>query len=330
MQKIISLLLSSLLFASCVNAKTYKVATISPDGLGWMKQFRASVKQVRELTDGRVKFKIYAAGTMGDDTTVLRKMRIGQLHGGVVAAGSLTRFYKDLQVYNLPLTFKSYAEVDYIRERMDDRIIEGLRTAGMDSFHLTETGFAYLLSTKLVRTVEDVKKLKAWIPEGDPIAAELIKSFGVSPIPLNIPDVLPGLQTGIINAVAVPPVVALALQWHNHVEYMLDLPLIYVYSMLAMDGKSMSSMELEDRALTIGLLDGVFRKVDMENRVDNEKALAALKAQGIKIIKPTQLEAWESIARKSIDDLVQSGGISADVVNTFQQHLIDFRSSSAE
>jgi TRAP-type C4-dicarboxylate transport system substrate-binding protein len=100
--------------------------------------------------------------------------------------------------------------------------------------------------------------------------------------------------------------------------------------MLAMDGKSMSSMELEDRALTIGLLDGVFRKVDMENRVDNEKALAALKAQGIKIIKPTQLEAWESIARKSIDDLVQSGGISADVVNTFQQHLIDFRSSSAE
>jgi TRAP-type C4-dicarboxylate transport system substrate-binding protein len=125
-------------------------------------------------------------------------------------------------------------------------------------------------------------------------------------------------------------VVALALQWHNHVEYMLDLPLIYVYSMLAMDGKSMSSMELEDRALTIGLLDGVFRKVDMENRVDNEKALAALKAQGIKIIKPTQLEAWESIARKSIDDLVQSGGISADVVNTFQQHLIDFRSSSAE
>jgi len=330
MQKIIFLLCSFLLFASCVNAKTYKVATISPDGLGWMKQFRASVKQVHELTDGRVKFKIYAASTMGDDTTVLRKMRIGQLHGGVVAAGSLTRFYKDLQVYNLPLTFKSFEEVDYVRERMDARIIEGLGTGGMDSFHLTETGFAYLLSTNPVRTVEDIKKLKAWVPDGDPIAAELLKSFGVSPIPLSIPDVLPGLQTGIINAVAVPPMVALALQWHNHVEYMLDLPLIYVYSMLAMDGKSMSSMETEDKALTKGLLNGVFRKVDAENRADNEKALLALKAQGIKIIQPVQLEAWESIARKSIENLVQSGGISADIVDTFQQHLIDFRSSSAE
>jgi TRAP-type C4-dicarboxylate transport system substrate-binding protein len=330
MQKIIILLCSCLLFSSCANAKTYKVATISPDGLGWMKQFRAGVKQVQELTDGRVKFRIYAAGTMGDDATVLRKMRIGQLHGGVVAAGSLTRFYKDLQVYNLPLTFKSLEEVDYIRERMDDRIVDGLRSGGMDSFHLTETGFAYLLSTKPVRTVEDIKKLKAWVPDGDPIAAELLKSFGVSPIPLSITDVLPSLQTGIINAVAVPPMVALALQWHNHVEYMLDLPLIYVYSMLAMDSKSMLSMDSDDQALTKGLLNGVFRKVDSETRIDNEKALSALKLQGIKIIQPEQMDAWEAIARKSIEDLVKSGGISADIVDTFQQHLIDFRSSSAE
>lgn len=330
MHKILGLLFSLLLLSPCVEAKTYKVATISPDGLAWMKQFRSTVKQVQELTDDRVKFKIYAAGTMGDDTTVLRKMRIGQLHGGVVAAGSLTRFYKDLQVYNLPLTFTSYEEVDYVRKRMDDRIIQGLDAAGIDSFHLTETGFAYLLSTKPVRTVEDAKKLKAWVPVGDPIAAELIKSFGISPIPLGIPDVLPSLQTGIINAVAVPPVVALALQWHNHVEYMLDLPLIYVYSMLAMDGKSMTKMQTEDQALTKGLLDKVFQEVDAGNRTDNEKALAALKAQGIKIVAPTHLEAWESIAKQSIEDLVKSGGISEDIVDAFQQHLLDFRSPSAE
>ena len=169
-----------------VEAATYKIATISPDGLGWMKKLRAGAREIETRTDGRVKFKIYPGGVQGDDATVLRKMRIGQLHGGVVAAGSLTRFYPDLQVYNLPLQFRDTDEVEYVREEMDQMIVDGLGNAGIVSFHLTETGFAYLLSQEPVTEVGDLKDLKAWIPDGDPIAAELVKAFGVSPIPLNI------------------------------------------------------------------------------------------------------------------------------------------------
>ena len=263
---------------------------------------------------------------MGDDETVLRKMRIGQLQGGVIAAGSLTRFFPDLQVYNLPLTFKSYDEIDYIRERMDSRIVQGLLNNGIHSFHLTETGFAYLMSKSPVRSVQDIKKLKAWIPEGDPIAAELIKTFGISPIPLTIPDVLPALQTGIIDAVAVPPVVALALQWHNYIEYVLDLPLIYVYSMLALDNESLRGLSSEDLDLVTSQLDEVFKKVDMNNRLDNKKALEALVSQGVKIIKPRRedLPEWESVAERSIDDLVKSGEISAGIVSTFEDYLSEY------
>ena len=105
-------------------------------------------------------------------------------------------------------------------------IAEGLQQAGLVTFEFAETGFAYLLTRTPVRTVEELKNLKAWIPDGDPIAAELIKAFDVSPIPLNLTDVLSGLQTGMIDAVVAPPTVALALQWHNHVDYILDLPLV--------------------------------------------------------------------------------------------------------
>jgi TRAP-type transport system periplasmic protein len=314
------------------SAKTYKIATLSPDGLSWMRDLRTGVKQLEQITDGRVKFKIYPGGTMGDDATVLRKMRIGQLHGGVVAAGTLTRFYPDLQVYNLPLTFKTYDEVDYIRQRMDPSIINGLDDGGLVSFHLTETGFAYLLSKEPVTRVEDVRKLKAWIPDGDPIAAELIKAFGVSPIPLNLPDVLPALQTGIIDAVAVPPVVALALQWHNHVDYLLDLPLIYVYSMLAVDKKTYQRINPEDQELTQGVINGVFRGVDADSRIDNEKAYNALVSQGIKVTKPgpADLPAWEAIAKQSIGDLVASGEITGEIVETFNRHLSEYRKAAAK
>ena len=324
----VSLLMTLLMLVPCTaHAKSYKVATISPDGLSWMKKFRAAIKDIEAQTEGRVKFKIYPGGVMGDDYTVLRKMRVGQLHGGGFAAGSLTRFYPDLQVYNLPFQFQSFDEVDYVRARMDSRIVDGLESGGLNSFSLTETGFAYLMSKDPVTSVDDLHKLKAWVPDGDPISADLIKSFGISPIPLSITVVLPGLQTGLINAVAVPPIVALALQWHNHVKYMMDMPLIYIYSLVAMDKKVFSRISELDRKIVYKVMNKLFNEIDADNRRDNQKAYSALVAQGIKVTSPgpEQIPAWRAIADRSIDELVESGQISNESLGLYKGFLEEFR-----
>ena len=330
MQKFSYILVAMLLLVPVADAKNFKIATISPDGLSWMKKLRIGVKEIEERTEGRVKLKIYPGGVHGDDYTVLRKMRIGQLHGGGFAAGSLTRFYPDLQVYNLPLQFKSYAEVDFVRQRMDQRIIDGLDEGGISSFALTETGFAYLLSKVPVTKVSDLQKLKAWVPDGDPISAQLLKSFNISPIPLNITDVLAGLQTGLINAVAVPPIVALALQWHNHVQYMMDLPLVYIYSMMALDKKAFSKMSEPDREIVSEVMNRLFNEVDEENRLDNEKAYNALVAQGIKVTTPAaeDLPAWYAVANRSVEELLESKAISAESLALYEKLLEEFRQSS--
>ncbi|MFN3237838.1 MAG: TRAP transporter substrate-binding protein DctP [Pseudomonadales bacterium] len=325
------LLLISLAMPTLSHAKTYKIATVSPDGLAWMKDLRAAAKEIEAKTDGRVKFKIYPGGVQGDDFTVLRKMRIGQLHGGVVASSSLTRFYPDLQVYSLPLQFRSNQEVDFVRERMDEMIQKGLADNGIETFHLTETGFAYLLSQTPVNTLAEMQELKIWVPDGDPIAARIIESFGVSPIPLYLTDVLAGLQTGLIDAVAVPPLVALALQWHNHVSHMTDLPLMYTYSMLALDKKATRGMSDGDRAIVREVMDRVFAKIDAANRADNEKAYQALLAQAIEKVEPNldRLEIWRDRADQSIAELVGSDEISQDSVDTLKANLAEFRSTAA-
>lgn len=317
----------TLVFSPMSQAKTFKIATVSPDGLSWMEKMRAGAREIKERTDGRVKFKIYPGGVQGDDYTVLRKMRIGQLHGGAVAAGSLIRFYSDLQVYNLPLQFKSFDEVDYVRERMDDRIIQGLEEGGIVSFHLAETGFAYILSKKPVRTVDDLDDIKAWVPEGDPVSADMIKAFGISPIPLQITDVLAGLQTGLIDAVAVPPIVAIALQWHNHVNYITDLPIMYIFSTLALDKKDFESISEEDQAIVREVMNRVFEEVDRDNRKANIEAYQALLDQGIKEVKPSpeELPRWKERVNKSISYLIESGEVSPESVNLFVDYLAEAR-----
>jgi TRAP-type transport system periplasmic protein len=329
---LVPLLLAIGLFqAGTVQATTLKLATVSPDGLSWMKKLRDATAAIEKQTEGRVKFKIYPGGVQGDDFTVMRKMRIGQLQGGAVMASSLTRFYPDLQVYNLPLLFRNQQEVDYVRSRMDGRIIDGLDGGGIISFSLAETGFAYMLTSEPVASVEDLKKVKAWVPDGDPVAAKLIQSFGISPIPLGLPDVLAGLQTGLIDAVAVPPIVALALQWHNHVKYITRLPLLYIYSMMAIDKKAFERLSAADQVLVRDGLNKVFSTIDADNRRDNQAAYEALLAQGIIEVQPSpeQLLEWRARAATSIAEVVASGSISQASLELIQQYLGEVRRAGA-
>jgi TRAP-type transport system periplasmic protein len=238
----------------------------------------------------------------------------------------LTRFYPDLQIYNLPLQFRNQGEVDYVRARMDERIISGLDAGGMVSFSLAETGFAFILTSEPVTGLEDLKKVKAWVPDGDPIAAKLIQAFGISPIPLGLPDVLAGLQTGLIDAVAVPPIVALALQWHNHVKYLTRLPLMYIYSMMAIDKKAFETISPADQVVVREVLNRVFSEVDADNRRDNVKAYNALLAQGIQEVAPSaeQLVAWRAQADQSVVE-ISGDGISQASLDLFQQYLREYR-----
>jgi len=325
------LLICALLASPAAFAKTFKIATISPDGLSWMKKLRAGTKEIQEKTDGRIKFKIYPGGVQGDDFTVLRKMRIGQLQGGAVAASTLTRFYPDLQIYNLPLKFWKLDEVDYVRARMDQRIIDGLDKAGIVSFTLAETGFAYVMSTKPVRSLDELRNVKAWVPDGDPISAQLIQSFGISPIPLYVSDVLAGLQTGLIDAVAVPPIVALALQWHNQLKYMINVPLVYIYSLMMLDKKAFESISPEDQKVVRTVMNRVFREIDQDNRKDSRAAYKALVDQGIKVIQfdSNQMVDWREQAEDSIEGLVKSDQISLESLQLLNRYLAEARETGA-
>ena len=120
-----------LLVSGTAAAATLKIATLSPEGSVWMKMLRDGGAQVEADTGGRVSFKFYPGGVMGDDKAVLRKIRVGQLHGAVVTAGALVQNYPDIGLYSLPMAFRSGSEADYVRGRMDVGLLAGLEGEGL-------------------------------------------------------------------------------------------------------------------------------------------------------------------------------------------------------
>ena len=322
------IILASLLsFTAFSEAKTFKIATLAPSGSSWIKHMKSAAKEIRQRTSNRVKFKFYPGGIMGDDGSVLKKMRIGQLQGGAMTSGSMTKFFPDIQVYSLPLAFKTFDEVDYVRKHMDQIIIDGLEKNGIITFGISEGGLAYTMSNTPIKKVSDLQQQKIWTPSNNKPALLALQAFDVTPIPLGIGDVLAGLQSNLIDTIATSPIGAIALQWHTQIKYITDVPMLYIYALLAIDKKAFIKLKPDDQNIVREEMGRAFNKIDKQNRVDNQAAYKALKNQGIQYITPntTDIDEWYSKARSATEIIRKESGMSTSIIDDFQDHLKTFR-----
>ena len=322
------LLLTLLLFTAATPATTLKIATLLPDGTGWMRAMRDAATEVAERTQGRVTLRFYPGGVMGNDKSVLRKIRAGQLHGGVLTSGGLVAVDTDIQLYSLPFLFRSFDEVDYVRERMDPLLIEGLRREGFVSYGLMEGGFAYLMTQTPISRVEELRQTKVWSPEGDRVALAAFEALNISPISLPLGDVLTGLQTGLIETISASPVAAIALQWHTAVKYLTDTPLLYLYGSLVIRERDLERLSPADRTVLAQVLEKASRQLNDANRRDNESARQVLQQRGILLITPSREELvhWQSIVGDAMESArQQGGGYSSHLLGKLRHHLNNLR-----
>ena len=74
----------------------------------------------------------------------------------------------------------------------------------------SEGGFVRLMSTTPVATLDDLRKVKVWTWADAPMTKAIFDQANISAIPLSVPDVLVGLQTGLVDVVYAPPSGAIA------------------------------------------------------------------------------------------------------------------------
>ena len=312
-------------------ATVLKIATVSPEGATWMVKMREGAKEIKQRTNGRVKFKFYSGGVMGSDASVLRKIKIGQLHGGAVTGGSLLSIYPDLSLYSLPFVFRSLEEVDAVRDKMDAILIEGLEDKGFVTFGLAEGGFAYLMSNNKVQSTDDLKDQKVWVDSGDKVTQTVFETASVDPVPLPVSDVMTGLQTGLIDTVATSPIAAIALQWHTRVKYMTDTPLSYFFAMLTVSKKAFNKIAPQDQAVIREVMARTFAEINKQNRIDNQGARQALKNQGIKFVDVASeiLNGWKQTAHVATRRLAEEQLVSPAMYNKMQDILTSYRNSQS-
>lgn len=312
---------------STANAQTIKLATIAPEGSSWMNSMRAGAAEIDQRTEGRVKIKIYGGGVQGNDKQVLRKMRIGQLHGGAFTSIGLNELQKDTQLYSMPMLFNNLEEVQFVRERMDGTLREQLEQAGYVNFGFAGGGFAHIMSNKPIANLDDLQGLKIWVPDGDRIAYEASRALGISPVIMPLTDVMTGLQTELIDTIMSPPAAAIILQWNTKVSYITELPLSYVSAMMVVDKKHFSKINADDQAIVREVMEKVYRGFDQQGNKDNEQAYRALLENGMTVVRPDQgqVPQWSKVIRASNHSLANAGLVSIELLTEIECYVVAHR-----
>ncbi|MBT8051489.1 MAG: TRAP transporter substrate-binding protein DctP [Gammaproteobacteria bacterium] len=308
-------------------AQTIKIATIAPESSSWMRDMKAGAAAIQENTEGRVKFKFYGGGVQGNDKQVQRKMRTGQLHGGAFTSGGLNRFHKDADIFALPMLFDSIEEARFVRDRLEPMVRERLEEAGYVNFGLAAAGFAYMMSNRPARTLDDLKGSKVWIPEGDPVGFAALRALGVAPVVMPVTDVMTGLQTDLLDSITAPPVAAVVFQWHTQLKYLTDVPIAYVYAALLIDKRVFARVSAEDQVVVREVMEGIYRKFDKYGVTDNEEAMEALLNEGMQGISPNpdEITEWRQVVQNSHQKMADDGVFDPRLYERMQSLLEQVR-----
>ena len=302
MMKTILLVTLSLIFSLGTQALTLKIGVLAPEGTNWAKTMKKMAKEVKKVTNKKVKLKFYFGGSQGDEYDVLRKIRAGALHGGVFTGKTLGDIHGDIRVMELPFTFmgdrkRAWNSLTQLKPYFNGK----LASAKFYNLGFFEIGSVYFVSKKKTPNIESLKGLKIWSWEGDKIVSTMVEQMKLVSVPLALPDVLSSLSTGIIEAAYAPPMGIVAFQWNTKIKYLVDFPLAYSVGAFLLSSKSWKKIPSQYQKIINELSVKYLDQVNQANRQDNKEALASLKKSGVEFIKfPPGDEAKGKGIRKGI------------------------------
>jgi TRAP-type C4-dicarboxylate transport system substrate-binding protein len=202
---------------------TVKMATLVPEGSSWHLILKEMAEEWKKASGGQVTVRLYAGGVAGDDPDVVRKMRLGTLNAGVLTAAGLAEIDRSVYALGVPMMYDSYDEVYAVLDAVRPGLEKKLAAKGFVVLAWADGGWVRFFARRPVAKPDDLRALKLFSWAGDTEAVELLNAARFNPVPLPSTELPTALQTGLVEAFAAPPGVALIAQYYNQAKHMTDL-----------------------------------------------------------------------------------------------------------
>jgi TRAP-type C4-dicarboxylate transport system substrate-binding protein len=289
-------------FSGAAQAQTpLKLATLVPEGSVWDKNLKQMAEEWKQATDGRVAVTVFAGGSQGDESTVLRKMRLDALQAAAFTAVGLGMIDSAFNVFDIPFFFDSYDELNYITEKLTPVLRKRIEPRGFILLNWGHGGWTQVFTKRPVQTVDDLKRVKLYTSAGNDRMVQWFKANGFEPRAMAMTDILTGLTTGMIEGLPTTPLAAMLFQWYRQTPYMLELGLAPIVGAGVITKKAWNGIPEADRAKLLIAAAGVEKRLQVEVPKLDANAVATMTKNGLTVTKATGPE-W----RAQLDGLAKT------------------------
>ncbi len=271
-----------------------KIGTAAPRGTLWAKAVEELGARFAELSDGELGFRVYP-GVAGDEPTILRKMRVGQLQGAAFTSTGLSLISREPMALQQPLFFDSYAELDAVRDALAPELREIFARHGFVLLTWSDAGWLYFFTKRPAASLAQIQGIKIWKWANDPHAVKMAAELGFVPVVLSSVDLLPSLRTGMIDAFPSTPMAALATQAYSQAPNLIDLPWAPVIGAIIVTEESWAPIAPELKPQLVAAAEQIGRRLRDDVRIQTDEALASMAKNGLRrhAPSPAELEAWK-------------------------------------
>jgi TRAP-type C4-dicarboxylate transport system substrate-binding protein len=281
-----------------------RIATLAPRQSPLGEEYSKLKTGMRERTNGQVNLKMYYGGVAGDEITVVRKMRVGQLDGALITSTGLSALVRQVLVLEAPGLIRSYPELDAVREQLAPQLEELFDKAGYKLVAWGDAGKTRIFSTQRIVGPEDLRNVRPWVWKDSATMRAFIKATGANGVLLNLPEVYSSLQTGIIDTVIASSVGVLAFQWHTKLNYMAKQAGGIVNGAFVIRKEHLDTLPKEAR----DYLDEVQGETEESFRVNGRKVddeAAVTLSKRLKVVNLFRAQrAWEEVQFTARESLV--------------------------
>lgn len=297
-------------------AEVIKIGTLAPGASPWGQVFKVWAEAVNKKSEGKLELQFFYNGQQGDEGAMVGKMKAGQLDGSAVTAVGLSKIYKPILALQMPGLFTSWAKLDNARDAMKGEFEKGANDAGFSILGWGDVGAAHVISKGFaVKSPDDIKGKKPYMWRDDAVAPVLFQVIGgITPVPLNVPEVLPNLNTGAVNILTAPALAAEQLQWSSKLDTIVEDTAGLAIGALVLSSKRIDALPADLKTILLDTGKVAATALTKRIRTEDDAAFARMKSKmTVVTLTADERAKWEAVFKQTRQRLAQ-GTFSPDLV----------------
>ena len=321
-----------MLSSTPASAVVIKLGTVAPQGSPWHERMLEVAQRWKALSHGEVTLRIYAGGVAGDEKDMLRKIRIGQLHAAALTSNSLVDIIPEIEAVALPMLVRTDEELDHVMEQLTPDFEVQLANKGFEVLTWSTAGWMHFFTKEPVITPQDMTERRLFFWGSDTTYMELLRKWGFNPVPLAVTDLLPSLQTGLVDSFPAPPAAALSFQFFTLAPNMTNLRWQPLPGATVVSLRQWNKIDKDLRPTLEAIATEVGTLLQKQIRQLEQDAVVAMESRGLKVhpVSPAVEEQWRSLVQKDGYQVLLDSPSSKKVFETVRDVLHEFRKSKSE